>query len=302
MIRKALRRRATAFSISILLGLLFTAGYLGSTYAYFDGETDQTATFAGGYLVAPSALGTPTVQGYGAALAWTPATTLLTAQALYGLDRGTTTTACPAFTDTTATYTALTTNLTTTLATTTDAGNSAYNGDYYCYQIQSTHGSWYQGSIFAALQVGLVPTAVTLANANNTMANSDKITIAYNQPVVFTTPVTVAGCPVSTVSVTTGKTTTSFLPGTAVVGGGCGSTGSIGLIDNLTLTQPTKTFTSSSIAGSGTKTITITLNGGANIGGSAGSETFIPSGSNVKSSVGSATVCNCTTVSAAGGF
>lgn len=317
MIRKALRRRASAFAFYILLGLLFTAGFIGSTYAYFDGEVDQTATYAGGYLVAPSGLAAPVALGYGAGLGWTPATApstitfngavvttvLANAQALYGLDRGSTSGACPAFTDTTATYTVLTTNVTSVLATTTDAGNSAYNGHYYCYQVQATHGSWYQGSIFAGVQLGLFPTAVTLANANNVIANNDKITIVYNQAVTYSTPVAVAACPVVTGTTTSaGHTTTQYGAGTAVVGGSCGSSGSIGVIRALTITAATKTFTNSAIAGSGTKTITITLSGGANVNAAASSEEFVPAGSNVKSSVGSATVCNCTTVSASGGF
>lgn len=318
MIRKALRRRATtAFAFYILLGLLFTAGFIGSTYAYFDGEVDQTATYAGAYLVAPSGLATPVALGYGAGLGWAPATApstitfngstittvLANGQALYGLDRGNNSAACPAFTDTTATYTVLTTNVTSTLATTTNAGNSAYNGDYYCYQVQATHGSWYQGTVFAGIQVGLFPTAVTLGSGNNVMGNNDRITIVYNQAVTYASPVTVQGCPVITGTTTSpGHTTTLYGAGTAVVGGTCGNSGSIGVIRALTLTSATKTFTNSSISGTGTKTITITLSGGANISGAAGSELFVPSGSNVKSSVGSATVCNCTTVSASGGF
>jgi len=332
MIRKALRRRASSFAFYILLGLLFTAGFIGSTYAYFDGEVDQTATYAGGYLVAPSGLAAPAALGYGAGLGWTPATaasvvtipftttsgytgpivlvttTLATAQALYGLDRGSNSAACPAFTDTTATYTVLTTNVTSTLATTTDAGSSAYNGHYYCYQVQATHGSWYQGAIFAGVQVGFFPISVTLSNANNVIANADKIVVVYNQNVtVAQSPITVAACPVVTgTTVAAGHTTTQYGAGTAVVGGTCGNTGSVGVIQNLTITSATKTFTNSAVVPTGTtvsKTVTITLNGGANVNVAAGSSgSFVPSGTGVKSRVGAATVCNCTTVSDSGGF
>jgi hypothetical protein len=322
MIRKALRR-ANAFTFFILLGLLFTAGYIGSTYAYFDGEVDQTATFAGGYLIAPSALGTPVALGYGAALGWTPATgatpvftlptttlstVLANAQALYGLDRGSNSSACPAFTDTTATYTVLTTNVTSTLATTTNGGSSSYDGHYYCYEIQSTHGSWFQGAVFAGVQVGLFPTSVTLGGTvNSIMANADKITIVYNQTVtVVSGSIAVAACPSVTGTTTLSgppRTNTLYGGGTAVIGGSCGGSGSVGVIQSLTLTSATKTFASSSIAGSGTKTITITLGGGSNVTVTSGSSgSFVPGGTNIQSSVGSATVCNCTTVSDSGGF
>lgn len=331
MIQKALRRRASAFAFYILLGLLFTAGFIGSTYAYFDGEVDQTATYAGGYLVAPSGLVTPVNFGYGAILNWTPATAaslvtipfttasgytgpfvttsvvLANGQAVYGLDRGSNGAACPAFTDTTATYTALSTSVASTAATVTDPGSSANNGNYYCYQVQATHGSWYQGAIFAGIQVGLFPTAVTLSNANNVMANGDKIVIVYNQTVtVGHTPITVAACPVVTGTTTVGpKVTTLYGGGTAVVGGTCGNSGSMGVITSLTLTSATKTFTNSAVGTALSKTVTVTLGGGANVTVTAGSSgSFIPAGTNVKTptNAGSATVCNCTTVSDSGGF
>src|SRR4051794_27346846 len=80
MIRKALRRADRKFAFFVVSALLFVAGFVGSTYAYFDGEVDQTATYAGGYVQAPS---TPaaTASGFNGVVTWVapvPLTTTVT--------------------------------------------------------------------------------------------------------------------------------------------------------------------------------------------------------------------------------
>ncbi|HEV2590818.1 MAG TPA: hypothetical protein VGU02_02895 [Gaiellaceae bacterium] len=294
MIRKALRRANRSYVFISILVLLFGAGYVGSTFAYFDGTTVDTATYAGGTLAAP-VLVTALPAGYGATLSWTPAATTsgLTAEAIYGFDNGSTS-SCG-----TPTYTSLVTGVTSTLASTTQTGPTSQNGHYYCYEIRSTHNNWYAAADFAGIQVGFIPISVTKANGNNTntIQNTDKVTVVYNQNVALASAsITVMACGAASGAA-------KVLLGAS----SCGGSPSIGAITGLTITSTsTKTYTSSAVSGGGTKTVVVTLAGGGNGNQSnlpvSGTGSFVPSGLEVTSSVAGATVYTGTTITPGGGW
>ena len=294
MIRKALRRANRSYVFITILALLFAAGYVGSTFAYFDGTTVDTATYAGGTLVAGT-LVTALPAGYGAALQWNAAATTsgLNAEAIYGFDNNGTS-SCAA-----VTYTSLTTNVTSTLGTTTQAGPAAQNGHYYCYEIRSTHNNWFVVTDFAGIQVGFIPVSVTLANGNTTgtLQNSDKVTVVYNQNVALAAAsVTVMACGAA-------SGTAKVLLGAS----SCGGSPSIGAITGLTITSTsTKTYTSSAVSGGGTKTVVITLGGGGSGSNSnvpeSGVGKFNAAGAGVTSSVAGATAYQATTITPGGGW
>jgi hypothetical protein len=329
MIRKALRRANRSYVFTLVLALLFAAGYVGSTYAYFDGTVSDTATYAGGTIGLPILIGTPAPQGYGASFGWTPATIGLNGQAIYSFDNGGTS-SCTGLT-----YTAVVTGIATNVATTTVSGPSSQNGHYVCYEIRSTHGGpagtsgtttqaftyttanatttvttpvttvltmtglgWYQVTDFAGVRVGLIPTSVATANGgtSGSLDNGDTVTIVYNQVVtVGSSPVTVMGC----ANATAGQ-------GKILLGASsCAGSPSIGQITGLTMTGSTRTYTSSAVTPS-SSTVVLTVGGGASGANGrtpvTGSGTFTGSGSNIASSVGSATVCNCTTITPTGGY
>ena len=121
--------------------------------------------------------------------------------------------------------------------------------DWWCFRIHATSATvWTSPTVaFTPLRI-LVPTSVTLNNKAGqtvgTMEAGDTITVNYNQAVSVSGTVTVNSC-----------------ANTIVIGGACGASGSIGTITGFTTIAHFRTFANSTIGGSGTATLTITLAG-----------------------------------------
>jgi hypothetical protein len=216
----ALRRAVSALVALAAIGLLLGNGVVGTTFALFNGETTNAGSaFAGGWVGAPSAA-TATATGYDVALAWTAGTHgPVTGQQLYGVDN-TTNSNC-----TGAAYALLATMASATTAAYTDAsrGTAVNNGDWYCYQLVSTSAtSWTAPLSLAAVQLGLVTTAVQITNNGtaNRIQSGDTIKLTFNQRTtvgtanirvcVFTNGTillgdTTAGCTASTDTYTVAK-------------------------------------------------------------------------------------------------
>jgi hypothetical protein len=219
----AVRRAVSAVVVLAAMALLLGNGVVGTTFALFNGETQNAnSAFAGGWVGAPSAA-TATASGYDVALAWTVGTHgPVTGQQLYGVDN-TTNSNC-----TGAAYALLTTTPTTLAAATatyTDPsrGTVSNDGDWYCYEIQSKSAtSWTAPFDLAAIQLGLVTTAVQITNNGtaNRIQSGDTIKLTFNQRTtvgtgnvrvcVFTNGTilvgdTTAGCTASTDTYTVAK-------------------------------------------------------------------------------------------------
>lgn len=180
----ALRRAVSACILLTVTALLLSNGVIGTTSALFNAETNNAnSAFAGGWVGAPSAA-TATASGYDVGLAWTVGTHgPVTGQQVNGVDNGTNS-SC-----TGAAYALLTTTPTTLAAATatyTDPsrGTAANNGNWYCYEIVSESAtSWTAPFDLAALQLGLVTTAVQLTNVGTAkvIEKNDTIKLTFNQ-------------------------------------------------------------------------------------------------------------------------
>jgi hypothetical protein len=180
----ALRRAVSALVVLTAAGLLLSNGVVGTTFALFNAETtNANSTFAGGWVGAPSAA-TATATGYDVALAWTVGTHgPVTGQQIFGVDN-TTNPSCSG-----AAYSLLTTTpatLAAATATYTDPSRAtvANNGNWYCYEVVSKSAtSWTAPFDLAALQLGLVTTAVQITNSGvaSRIQSGDSIKLTFNQ-------------------------------------------------------------------------------------------------------------------------
>ena len=266
MSRRALRWAggtvaALAFAALVLTG----TGTIGSTFALFNGETQNAnSSFAGGWVGAASGA-SATPSGYDVALAWTPGTHgPVTGQQLFGVDN-TTTASC-----TGAAYALLATMASATTAAYTDAsrGNATNDGDWFCYEMVSTSATvWTAATPLSGVQIGLVANGISMANvgtAGRINAN-DTITITFNQrPILPTGNVRV--CVVAPSTIVIGDTTATV--GTCAAGDAfnVGKVTVSGATLGTTVKYATSTYTLSSgapwtmtltLAGSGT-TSTVT--------------------------------------------
>lgn len=294
-----LRRVAASHVLVAVAVLVLGAGIAGGALVGFSAEDQHaSSTFAGGWLGAPTGLGTPAPTGYGASLSWTAATHGLTDQALYGTDQGTTNTCAG------ATYaTQLNASLGVATTSTTDNQGAGANGHWLCYQIRSirTGTSWTATANFAVVQVGLVGSTLTAAEGGGNsgqIQNGDTIAVAFNQAITYGGAASISVC--------------AFTSGTILIGDtGCGAatdTPTIAKITGLTIAN-NRTYTSSTVSASGS-TLTISLAGGgngangrANVSGT-GTVTWTSSNATLHSTSGSASVCtaaNCA-IAYAGGF
>jgi len=183
VIGSVLRRTARSWLLLLLLAGVFAAGWAGSTLAYFDGEVDQTATYAGGYVGSPSNQ-TATASGYDGAVTWSLTdTTGVQGQQVLMADNGTSTD-CSSVAYTTTVATGFAPSATSY----TDSNRTATSGagDQYCYAAESyyTKTSWYQVARAPATQLGLVVDSVVLANGglSGHLDGGDTITLTFNQP------------------------------------------------------------------------------------------------------------------------
>lgn len=289
MRRKALRR-ASALCISLItVSLLLTLVPMGGTFAFFDGETvNAGSVFAGGWVTAPTSAATPsTVSGYDATLNWTAGTHGVTGEQILGFDNGTTSNC------TGVTYSALTSITATTTYTDSNRGSTA-NGDWYCYEVLSTNGSWTSPTAltYSAFQLGLAPTAVALTNNNAAIANNDTIVLTFNQKTNVT-----AGTVKVCAWAGTGTT------GSIVIGDTAGNclaktdANSIGTLTNIAV-GTTRTYLTSTAAVTTTAPwkVTITLAGSSGTSTESGTAKYTAS-TTIKSNATTdqATVCTAAT-------
>jgi hypothetical protein len=290
--RRALVRAATSHALVALAVLLVGAGLAAGALVGFSADTQtQTSTLAGGWLAAPTSLQAPAVRGNGATLTWTPATHDVTSQSIYGSDMGTTN-SC-----TTAAYaTAFDTGLAANATTVNDDRGSGAGGHYVCYQARSEHGSWNKTANFGVVQVGLVPTGITITSnsSGGQISNGDTIDLFFNQNVAYSSSSPITVCAFAN-------------PANRILIGdsGCGSsndTPAIGLITGVSIPNASRTFELSTVAVSSNR-VRITLNTAASGSGNrtaatgTGTFTYTGSASIIQSSLGAASVCtaaNCT--------
>lgn len=268
MILKALRQAALAIVTLSAVALVLSTGIVGTTLALFNGETQNAgSTFAGGWIDSPAAFTAP-ASGYDVALTWTPGTHgPVTGQQLNGVNNGTNSNC------TGAAYAPLAT-LGAAIATFTDStsGSAASNGNWFCYQLVSKSATVWTAQAAQALQLGLVATGLTIANAgtNNTINANDTITIGFNQRTNLAASGTTKICVFTTGRITLGDT---------AAGNSCatGDGFTVGQINGATISANQlyrfSTFTTSAIA---PWTMTITLVG-AGTATYAGNATLTPS-------------------------
>lgn len=279
--RNSIRAAATA---AFVAGIALAGGVTG-TFSSFSGEVgDQSnpTTFSGGWVEAPTSLSSPTVDGLGATMSWTPATQGVSGQEIWYNDRNTVSN-CSAGSYNNAlltggAITATTSSLAGTTGSPTDDVPSSKNGHYICYQVRSTHNDWWTAANFGIVQVGLVPSSISSASGGSAgfISNGDTITIGYNQAIADSNhAITVRVC--TNGSIRFGATS-------------CSAASTVGTIAGLTIAA-TVTFASSTASPSGSQ-LTITLGGGASTTTVSGTGTFTASGTDVSlSAIGSLNAC-----------
>jgi hypothetical protein len=278
MIRSALRRAATSTRLLVVGCLLFTVGVVGGTYASFNAEVDtQTATFAGGYVAAPT---NPTLSasGYDGILAWTTGTTGVLNQAIYVQDRNGNDSCNNSY------ATTVSTTEPSTESTYTDTGrasDTSLNGDYFCYEIDSTYNGWDNPTTVGPLQLGLVPVSVSVSNGGTSgdIDDGDTITVTFNQnlTLLVSGSIQVQACSNN---------------GQVRIGdSNCSGFEDFGILQGLTIGATAK-FNNSTIDVSG-NTVVVTLNSGGHSTSVSGSATFKAQNGEdaVETAVGGAVAC-----------
>ena len=303
MNRKARRWAAAAALILLVAGGALAFGQLSGTFAIFNAETEnQNAVFNGSWIPAPSG-GTSSLNGSPYAtehLAWasghsaaTPSPNPVTGQTIYYADGGTGASASC------GTYGAFST--TTAAATTADVTGTNLS-HWWCFEVYSTSaaattsGTWTSGvTTFSAVRIFVV-TAFDQHNVTttNTARNGDQIVLTFNQNRGAWNggngAALVRFCNTGKILISTSATT-------------CATTApNLGTITGQTVAT-SMTCNTSTTAGNGTTTLTITLAGcssTSNIG--AGTATFTPTGTALAASAGtnlcastSAPACTATT-------
>jgi hypothetical protein len=190
-VTKALRQAALGIAILGAVALVLSTGIVGSTSALFNGETQNAASsFAGGWIDAPSALSaTPGTHGP------------VTGQKLNGVDNLLNSNC------TGASWVAIATTATAATATYADAsrGTAANNGNWFCYQLQSTSATVWTAEATKAVQLGLVANGLSTSNGATKCSGgstpvpvtgktdcNDKIVITFNQkPILPASPIRV---------------------------------------------------------------------------------------------------------------
>ncbi len=280
MSRRARNRAAGAALVAFVVGVVLASGQVTGTFALFTAETEnQNSAFAGDWVAAPTGLGAPsTPAGLGATLTWTHATHGVAGQEIWYADHGTTNNC------TSVTYSGLVTgaslsataNTITAATSPNDQVPSGSNGNYICYEIRSTHNTWYTSGDFSAFQVGLVPKTIAF-NGTGTgfMVSNNTFTITFNQNFSYSSGNI-------TVTATLGN------PGTVTLG-------ALGTISGGNITKG-GSCANSTVTGSGTTTMLITLKncptGGSRIAVTAGGTgTYTGAGAGVTSSTGGVSQC-----------
>jgi hypothetical protein len=275
MRKRALRRAIGLCTVLISVSLLLSGVPVGSTFAFFDGQTQNAGSvLAAGWIGAPTGAAA-TASGYDVGFMWTPGTHgPVTGQQLWGVDN-TTNSNC-----TGVTYSSLATLASATTAADTDAnrGSGSANGDWYCYELVSTSASsWTAPLALPPLQIGLAATGLVITNGatSGSIANNDTITITFNQKTTLVQGATVKVCGWA-------GTPTS---GSIVIGdtvGNCTASGdasSIGKITNIAV-GTTRTYLMSTISAVSTLapwTVTVKIAGSSGTSTESGTAKFTPS-------------------------
>jgi hypothetical protein len=264
-------------------------GTIGSTFAYFDAETENIGSaFAGGWLTAPTTF-TVTASGNNATLKWTAGAQGTNLQAINGsVTSGGTSTTCP------TTLTTIASPAYATGANTyTDTGRGiGIGGEHYCYQVASayqfattvaattnaittvaattttTPTNWSTAATGVVVQFPFFPYSVTPANGGSSttgkISAGDTITIKYNN-----TPTSLTGGTIAVCAWTTGNKLVLGDPNATK----CNSSSAVGSIGTLTLSggrtiSANANFSASTYTDtSGTIVITLAGAGTANISG-----------------------------------
>ena len=290
MSRKARIRAAVVAAVALAIGLLFATGTIQGVFASFSAETENPGSaFAGGWIPAP----TPTSTSIGGAanstvtLNWTSGYSAvagspgnhISGQQLQRADGGSGASAsCGAYGNTGAA-------LGQAIVTTTDIPTTIAAPNWLCYQMVSTTtlpDTWFTSAAFTATRL-FVATGLNQVDGSGTATNvvgtTDQIVITFNQNRGA------IGAGNGTVNVRI-CTTPLIIISTAAIGSCATNAGNIGYINGQTVSQ-NRTCNTSTTAGNGTTTLTITLancTGTANIG--AGTATFNPSGTGLAAASG----------------
>ncbi len=256
MSRRVLRRAIGATVVILAAASLTGHDIVHTTYALFDGETDNPGSvYAADYVAPPSALSI-TPSGYNFAAAWTTAASPyhnVTTQTL-GYSVSASSATCSTF-DTSGAYTTVSSWANHTTASYTDTGraSSTTSGDYYCYDIVDSSSSvnWTSG-VTASARGGLTLLSVTLGNSNGAIAANDTIALTFNQP-PKSPGATTTVCAFTTGQVYVGDTACSTTSDTYTIAKVVGTSTSI----------TTKTTYTNSTVGVTGNVMTITLKGGS---------------------------------------
>lgn len=289
--QSALRRAVVASLILAAVSLLLSDGIVGTTFADFNGETSNVSSaFAGGWVGAPSGA-TTSVSGYDVSLGWTAgAHGPVTGQSLYGVDNLLSSDCTGAAYDPTPISTTL--GAAGTSYTDSNRANATNNGDWFCYQLVSTSATvWNAPLALAAVQIGLVTTAVAMTNGGtaNRIDGGDTIKLTFNQQTNLGT---------GPVKICIFASSQTMLIGDQKNGASCGSTAdgySIAqLTTGATLSADARfTNASVSLSASAPWTATISIPSGATVTtGASPTWTATPSASILSSAVtDQATMC-----------
>ena len=293
MSQRLLRFAGLAIVSLSCVALAFSSGIVGSTFALFNGETQNAgSSFAGGWIGAATGL-TTTASGYDVGLAWTPGTHgPVTGQQLYGVDNNTNSNC------TGAAYVLLNTLATASTATFTDSsrGSASNNGHWFCYQLVSTSASSWTAQTPQVLQLGLVTSAITITNVgtNNSMNANDTIQLTFNQRTNKATSGTLKVCAINNGS------SDSVIIGDTTGGTGCAAADgfNVGVITGVTI-GTTRAYANSTFTTTTTSpfTMTITLVSSGTSTYSGTTATFTPS-SSILSNATTHQATMCTTAAA----
>jgi hypothetical protein len=278
-VNKALRQAALAIVTLSAVALALSTGVVGTTSALFNGETQNAASsFAGGWVDPPSSL-VATPSGYDVNFTWTAGTHgPVTGEQVWAAPTNGTNPNC-----TGAAYSLLATLATagtTSYNDTRPPGTAANDGDWFCYELLSTSATVWTGQALKAVQVGLVASSISTANATSTCGGApapvtgktdcnDTITITFNQkPILPASPIKV--CTWSSGSIVIGDTN-------ATACNAAGDAFSIGRMTGGTLGTSVKYSTSTyTLTTAAPWVMTITLKGSNTTSTVSGTWTFTP--------------------------
>jgi hypothetical protein len=242
-------------ALAVILALLTTAGLVGTTTATLSAKTtNATGTYATSALYAPASV-SGAASGHNVALTW-PAGTNGNGYSVLGAANGTSSN-CSA-----ASFASIGTSAS---ASYTDTGRYTPEGNYFCYQVQTTYGSWssVNSNPFTAVQIGFVPTTagITAGGTAAKLDTGDVITINFNQSVATGAAGAVCGYKGSGAGSTPGTSDTIWLGSSTTSNTNCGAAESVsvGSLVGGTVGASTSRSNATYVWSNSNKTLTITL-------------------------------------------